>query len=701
MTLTTDTISWTTTETGISLHLAPTVDLDFTIERGMLAGLAQATVDGVATIAPGSLRLPHVETRDGWVVTSYQFVGVRVEGGEAIIDADAIGVQAEIGRRLDMFQFAYLSTPRRKPTVLGKLAWHIKRQSVPIGCAAVRETRWMGFSYSYELSLSHPFHWILDAGTWELGGDPEGVTVFSQHMAAIGGPMEQTMSRSGKGYTSAETFEKGSSNNADVFHDYANDPNDEYILPIQAQLRGAGGALFDLQHKGDSLLLCYYDKPGYYRTLVEWRPDADGIGHLDQIYFSKTQTYVSPEKYILMAQRDGLSRVDAFNLWTDVYDAIADSWRAQKGIPHSDSVPGFGTDCCGGAGVHIGYGPADMFDQWEKRLGWLSENGFQTFFIAGFGNHRGHDMPFVANMCQPYDYRVHARYGGPERFRQFCNAAHAHGIKVATWFGAPYTTAPVFKKHPDWMLRYDSGAPWDGNYGTLCAASLRRGFHEWLMDEVRYLQDLGLDHAFFDSYHNLWAMAIDFTDPDLHPQFMDLVDLQADMERIGVSTWVESFSPFGVTAAGFWPQYARTPELSYDTHYRCMTDDSRSNDFYNGNLTAAVYFRMLANKSPIGMGVMDLDNAPFAGDIHIPDEIGPMNRTYNALLPTMRVRTLNDDSSVLWTNPTTDELVLFAVCGSATVPDGFRAVPVYGEGLELGAGKHQTPKSAAYRLVRQ
>ena len=97
------------------------------------------------------------------------------------------------------------------------------------------------------------------------------------------------------------------------------------------------------------------------------------------------------------------------------------------------------------------------------------------------------------------------------------------------------------------------------------------------------------------------------------------------------------------------------------THYRCLTDDTRSNDFTNGILSPATYFRMLANKAPIGMAVMELDNAPFEGDVNVPAEIGPMNHAYNALLPAMQVRTLHEDGSVEWYDPETGERALFGV----------------------------------------
>ena len=692
---------WNKTEQSVTGTLRNGVTLNFATDGDLLLGLQQTTIDGLELIAPGSLRMPHVETRDGWAVSEYRLTHLTDDGDTLILEAQAIGNVPPMASRMDMYQFPYVSTPRRGLEILGTFRWHFTPETMTFGHPAVRQNTYPGFSYRYEFELNHPFHWILDSGTWEVGADPEGVTLFSQHMAAIGGPLEQTISRQGKGYTSAETFEKGSSNSADVFHDYANDPNDEYILPIQAQLRGAGGALIDTQFKDDGILFCFYLQPGYYRTLVEWRTENAGIGHIDHHYFAKTQQHTTPAKFIFAARAAGLTRTGALNRWTDVNAFVSDAWREQTGITRVDPVPGFGLDSYGGAGEHIGYPPADLFERWEARLPWLQENGFQTLFVAGFTNHAGHELPFVANMCNPYDYHVHLRYGGPERFRQFCDAAHERGIKIVTWIGAPSQNSPIIKKNPEWIIRYDNGAPWDGNYGTLTAGALRRGFSDWLLDELRHLKDLGLDTVFFDSYHNLWALPIDYSQPDLMPNFPDLIAFQADCEQIGLQTWVESFSPLGLTRAGFWPQYGETPELNIGTHYGASTDNTRFNDFTNGNLSPAIYFCMMANKAPLSLGVMELDNLPFEGSVeaHIPAEIGPMNRAYNTLLPAMEIRTLHEDSSVEWLNPETGERALYGVRGSVTVPQGFRAEPVFGTDQALKAGTHSVSESVAYRLI--
>ena len=167
-----------------------------------------------------------------------------------------------------------------------------------------------------------------------------------------------------------------------------------------------------------------------------------------------------------------------------------------------------------------------------------------------------------------------------------------------------------------------------------------------------------------------------------------------------MDVWVESFSPLGLTRAGFWPQYGKTPELNYGTHYGASSDNTRFNDFTNGNLTAAIYFRMMVNKAPLSLGVMELDNLPFEGsvDAHIPAEIGPMNCVYNALLPAMEMRTLHEDNSVEWYNPQTGARALFGVTGSVTVPPGFRAEPVYGIEQALEAGTHKVADLTAFRL---
>ncbi len=687
---------------GLHIPLSNRVQLRFSLEGDALLGLSGASADGLSLIAPGSLRLPHLETRDGWEVSGFHFLGVERSGDGIAVEAQVLARKAVLGLRTDMFQMPYFQTPVRVPQPIGTLRWHFAPQTLELGEASVRRNEYVGFSYSYELELDHAFHWVVDAGTWEVGDEPHGARLFSQHMAPIGGPLDATISGE-MSYLSSETFEKGSSNSSDVFHDTANDPNERYVIPIQAQLRGAGGTLVDFQWNDEGVLIGFLPEPNYYRSLVEWRPEQSGIGHLDGHYFSLTKHHRTFPKFIVAARAEGLSRVEALNRWTDAHEHVAGLWREEIGVREEEPAPGFGIDNCGAGGVHIGYGPADLLDKWQDRFAWMEENGFKSFYMAGIGHHRGHEMPFAANLCQPYDYRVHERYGGPERFRQFCDAAHQHGVRIVMWLGVPSSFAPVSKEHPDWIIRYDSGAPWDGNYGVLNAMSFHRGFGEWLLDEVRYLKELGLDTVFFDSYHNLWAMPVNYAYPDLRPQFPDLMKWQGECAKLGVSCWVESFSPLALTSPGFWPQYGEAPELCLNTNFRTGIDDrvaGFSSDFVTGKMSPSLYFQMMANKAPVGLMVTDFDNDPFTGEVAMPEEIGAMNRAYNELLPSMQKRTLHEDGSVEWRDPASGTGALFAFNGSATVPRGFVAEPVYGAGTSLQEGTQACAGLCVFRLRR-
>ncbi|HEY3416720.1 MAG TPA: hypothetical protein VGM23_07535, partial [Armatimonadota bacterium] len=187
----------------------------------------------------------------------------------------------------------------------------------------------------------------------------------------------------------------------------------------------------------------------------------------------------------------------------------------------------------------------------------------------------------------------------------------------------------------------------------------------------------------------------------LTPQIKDLWAFQAACDEIGMPIMIESTGPIGVTSCGLWTQYLEHPELNYWSHYRCtIHDDRQGSDLRNGKITPELFFRMLANKSPIGFGVLEQANMPFEGLPDIPEEITPMILLYQRLYPTMQVRTIHEDGSIVWYAPASGERVLFAVgTGSVTVPQGYQAEPIFGEAPVLSAGTQALSGLAAFRLM--
>ena len=680
-----------------SITLTNGVVLEFAVDGNSVRGLAQAVVDGVPLMAPGNLRLPLVETRDGWIVDTFVLVDrSQSDDGTVTLQCEAWGTKPPIGRKLDMFQFPFLSTPRRQPARLGTMKWVIRPEVRRIGDPAVRELNYRGFSYQYEFELEHPFHWILDAGTWEAGGEPEGIRILSKHMHPCAGPQEGVISRQGRPYSTAESFRPHSSNNATTVPDIPCDPSLGFILPIQAQLRGAGGALIDAQYSRDAILFGFIEQSGYYRTLVEWRPDDPGIGHLDHHFFPLTRHYTTAAKTILAARTPGITRTDALNRWTDVWEQVATGWRSQAGVERNDPVISYSmtwisTPPC------WGHAPNDMMARMEAKLDWMQANGFNCLYTGHWGNHRGHDLPDTANACEPDDYLVLLRYGGPEAFAQLCAKAHERNIKVSMWICMHLSgRGPTLKAHPDWVIHHDSSAPWDGNYRCIYACSLRTGFKPWLLDQLQQLKQLGLDIVFIDSYNNLSASPIDFRDPALPPHMPELLAFQGDCRQLGLECLIETVGPIGVTSCGLWPEYLLAPELGYWSHYRF--DEKLLHD---GTLDATSYFRMMANKAPLG-GISDhvRSDQPQPPPPLLPAFVAETNRIYLQLASVMQVRTLHEDGSIEWRDPATGAGCLFAVgSGSVTVPDGFRAEPVHGTTKSFGPGKHAVSGLAAFRLV--
>ncbi len=680
----------------MKINLNDRVQLEFVVEDRVLRGLSQASVDGVTLMAPESLRLPYVESRDGWRIDEFILRNrLQAEEGALVLVCEAWGTRPPIGRKLDMFQFAFLATPERRPVRLGTFRWIFQAEARTIGNPAVRENLYHGFSYQYQFELDHPFHWVLDAGTWEVGGDPEGMRIISRHMHPCAGAMEATLSRQGAVYSTAESFIPKASNSATTVPSIPADPSLGYILPLQAQLRGAGGALIDAHYSDSAILFGYFEQPGYYRTLIEWRPGDVGIGHLDHHYFPLTCQHTTAPKTILAAPLPGLTRAEALNRWTDLWEHVADSWRGQAGVHRNDPVISYSmtwitTPPC------WGHPPDDMMERMEARLDWMQQHGFNCLYTGHWGNHRGLDMPETANACEPDDYLVLPRFGGPKAFTQLCDKAHQRGIKVSMWLCFHLSLrGPTLQAHPDWVMRYDSSAPWDGNYRIMASCSLRSGFRQWLLDQLRQLKEQGLDLLFIDSYNNLSASPIDFGDPALPPHMGELLSFQGECRQLGLDCLIETVGPIGVTSCGLWPQYLASPELAYWSHYRF-----NARLLNDGTLDETSYFRMMANKAPLG-GIASHARAdlPLEPPPELPDYVGTINHLYHRLSPVMQVRTLHHDGSIEWRSPDRGTGCLFAVgSGSITVPAGFRAEPIHGTDESFGPGTHPFNGIAAFIL---
>ena len=305
---------------------------------------------------------------------------------------------------------------------------------------------------------------------------------------------------------------------------------------------------------------------------------------------------------------------------------------------------------------------------WTKPL----RRAFKTYAALGFKETFTHGVwDSVAsdpapkrpgNICCPYSYRFAPVFGGAEAMRETARAAADAGIRLYQWFSFQLSReAPLWRKHPDWILRKPNGEPWNANYDELWAGRLNGPYGDWIERQIAaVLRDTGISGAFWDSYQNLGFTCIDWPSADRAPQTARILRLQAAMQRAGWRQRVEVVSPYGVSQVAMFA-------FGRDEFRRRLWDDCEKGDaafalldtspsffgeddpFVPEKLSPARYFWLAAHRASPGMRAR-----PWSPGVRIPggahaEEYARVNRLYVAALPRMRrLRCVRGGACALW-----------------------------------------------------
>lgn len=136
--------------------------------------------------------------------------------------------------------------------------------------------------------------------------------------------------------------------------------------------------------------------------------------------------------------------------------------------------------------------------------------------------------------------------------RALADMAHAHGMELFQWFSFHLCrSSPVWKDHPDWVLREANGDPWDGNYGDLWSGRMRSEYGQWFEAQAMDVRrETGMDGIFWDSYQNLGVTCINWRAPDKSPQAAEIFAMQARLQKAGFKQKCEVVTIFGVSQVG-------------------------------------------------------------------------------------------------------------------------------------------------------
>ncbi len=507
---------------------------------------------------------------------------------------------------------------------------------------------WEGLSTCLRVaSPDAPLHTVLEAATWEIGGSADGATLIQQDVSTM--DLEQRV-RTGGAFSTIEKFHT---------------PGWGGAFPMDMLPRGAGSAFFDFQWKGDTALAIFAPKPGLTRARIDKFAGEDVIHYLDRPFIARAARAAFPERIIYVRRAPkALARHEARNLWIDCFTHFRDRLLAPWDLHHEEPQPM----------VH-----AMLWDEELKQRGasWTEplRKAFATYARLGFKETFTHGVwesvtsdpapKRPGNICCPYAYRYAPMFGGPEAMRATAEAAAAAGIRLYQWFSFQLSRdAPVWKEHPDWILRKPNGEPWNANYDELWSGRLNGPYGDWIERQIAdVLRDTGISGAFWESYQNLGFTCIDWPSADRAPQSDRILRLQAAMQRAGWRQRAEIVTPYGVSQVAMFG-------FQDDEFRRRLWDDCEKSDaafalldtspaffsdsdpFTPERISPARYFWLAAHRAIPGMQAR-----PWSPGERIPggdhaEEYARVNRLYNAALPRMRrLRLVRGGACVLWLGP--------------------------------------------------
>jgi|GEM_PF-1118600 len=595
---------------------------------------------------------------------TFTLESLEADGERAAITLRSRGRWMPRIQEADAMGEARIRAPRLAP-VVATFIWRFRAIT-----ETVYETPWDGLAMRIEYRCGEaPIHWLLETATWEIDGEAGGCTLIRQDTSAMDA---ETTARADSAFSTIEKFHTEGWGGS---------------FPMDMMPRAAGAAICDFQSKDDTALCLFAEQPGMTRARLEKFSDENVIHHLDRFYFPLGTEVATPERKLLVHRAQSpLARHEARNLWLDAFGEVRRRILAHYGFEPEIPVPS--------TGGHLWDDDLrTRMDRWPEAM----ENDFAQYARLGYRQIYFHGVwegittdpnpPEAGNICCPYTFRFAESFGGAARMRKTREAARRHGLRLMQWFSFHLSRhAPLWKTHRDWVLKEANGDPWDGNYRKLWSGRMRSGYAEAFQRQIEAVgEETGIDGIFWDSYHNLGVVAVDWSAPDKAPQADEIFRMQAELQRRGFSQWVEATTIFGISRVALFG--------FDDTGFRrrlwsdCVKGDhafaliDTSPGFFSSpakallsreRLSPELYFWLVAHRAVPGLGSdpWQVRGERFPGGERA-EAYARTNHLYNAMLPRMkRLRLQEGGTHLLWLDDEGRPAVLWVFADGVATPPG-------------------------------
>jgi hypothetical protein len=634
------------------------LSLDLECAEGVFRGIGRVFLDGVVL---RDARLPWTfysesDTGERSVrFESFTLEGVTENADEVALTLRSVGHWMPRQQGADAMGEARISS-RRLSAPEAVFTWRFRAIT-----EIIQETEWRGVATSIEFdSGTAPLHWMMETATWEIGGRADGCTLIQQDVSTI--RLEETV-RADSEFSTIEKF-------------FTDGWGGSY--PMDMLPRGAGASVCDFQAKGATALCLFAERPGLTRARFEKFPDENVIHYLDRAYFPLSDRGATPERKILACRSPReLQRHDWRNLWLDCFTEVRRRILANYDFELEIPQPASGGHLWDSDLKRLG---SKWPDAMERDFPEYARLGYKQLYLHGVWESITSDPnpPASGNICCPYSFRFADAFGGAERMKLLNDAAESAGLRLMQWFSFHLSQyAPIWKEHPDWILKEANGDPWDGNYRSLYSGRMRSEYgREFLRQITEVKKQTGISGIFWDSYQNLGVTCIDWGAADKAPQAEEIFRMQAELQRQGFLQRMEIVGIFGVSAVAMFgfrnDQFRRRlwDDFVEGDHAFALLDCSPA--FFSGGenyltedrLSPERYFWMAAHRC-----VPSLSSNPwtslhpkkprFPGGEQA-EAYGRVNRLYNASLPSMhRLRLQENGTHVVWLDGKGDPAVVW------------------------------------------
>lgn len=476
----------------------------------------------------------------------------------------------------------------------------------------VAERPYQGFSYRYRLRTeAEEINQVVDRATWELGGDPQGVTVVTQD-----------------GYAVDNEFTIAPGNTE---------------CPHQGT-RFSHGDGFDYQYGPEGGLVVFYDERIPF-VIGTRQASPNWIATHDAVQVAGRASVETPRKCVLFSPNG--SHDEWTRLRDHVYGHHAELWGIRQHTPMPIA------NCWMHWKDLYAEGDQVLRNVADRDVPELAKLGFRVVVVHGIWG-RG--------ACSPDVLEVGSAFGGPDALKYLCRKAAEHDMVVQAWSSTAHLWlhSPLFKENPDWVMTGANGTPVNSGYHDLLATRFAKGWAEYALKEYgRIHRETGLASLWLDSYYG-FTVGSNCRDRRVTlEQAEEVFKYHGKLSQLGYTLYVEGTGSFGIPSNGAPIGNADSaipalppPHTRYGLSNYVGDDEASTRLLVKGDY----YYRLLANKAPIMLYWRRLKEIR---DAH--PRIASANRDYNAVVAKMaRRHTLPDDRGAEWTNPEDSTRILFS-----------------------------------------